>query len=561
MSDAKPAIVGPTYGQWDHNFDVVVVGSGAGGMTVAICAHDLGLSVLMIEKSDQYGGTTAISGGGVWVPCNHLLAAAGGSDTYEDALTYLKAATRGMVAEQRVRAYLEQSPKMLRYLEEHSRLRYRTMARYPDYYPTLAGSKSGYRTLDPLPFDASELGDDFAHMRPPQPGTLIGGRVAMTAGEAHTLLTREPGWVALLMKRVGKYWIDLPWRLRSRRDRRLTLGSALIGALRRSMLDRKIPLWLETSLEDLVPDSRGVEGVKANRGGTSIRIRAQRGVVLAAGGFEHNQAMRDQYLPHPTSAEWTVTPSSNTGDAICAGLRLGAGTALMNHAWWAPTLFVMGREKRRAVFVERALPGCVLVNRKGARFVDEAAPYSDIVYAMYTDHEKTGANLPAWLVFDAEFRRKYPLGPLLPGMARSDKSLPSNWLGQVYFRADTLEDLANQIGVDSVGLRATVERMNEFAVTGDDKDFGKGSNPFDRYYGDVNVTPNPCLGPLARAPYYALRIDAGDIGTKGGLLTDEFARVLRSDGHPIPGLYATGNTSAAVMGPSYPGAGASSVRQ
>lgn len=557
MSDGARANLPPADGKWDHEFDVVVVGSGSGGMTAALCAHDLGQSVLLIEKSDQYGGTTAISGGGVWVPCNHLMAAAGGNDSYDAALTYLKAATRGMVSEERLRAYLEQAPKMLRYLEEKSRLRYRTMPHYSDYYPNLPGSKSGYRTLDPIPFDASELGSDFEDMRPPQPGTLIGGRVSMTAGEAHTILCKERGWITLLMKRMAAYWFDMPWRFRNRRDRRLTLGSALIGALRRSMLDRNIPLWLETSLESLVTDSRGVTGIVAKRAASTItmRIRARRGIVLAAGGFEHNQEMRDQYLPKPTSAEWTVTPSSNTGDAIRAGQSLGAQTALMDHAWWAPTLFVTGREKRRAVFVERALPGCVLVNRNGARFVDEAAPYSDIVYAMYADNEKTGANLPAWLIFDADFRRKYPMGPLLPGMARPDKSLPANWLGKVFFRADSLDQLAKEIGVDAAGLRATAERMKEFAATGDDKDFGKGSNTFDRYYGDVNVKPNPCLAPVEKPPFYAIRIDAGDIGTKGGLLTDEFARVIREDGQPIPGLYAIGNTSAAVMGPSYPGAG------
>ena len=277
--------------------------------------------------------------------------------------------------------------------------------------------------------------------------------------------------------------------------------------------------------------------------------------ILAAGGFEHNQAMRDEYLPKPTRAEWTVTPPSNTGDAIRAGQSVGAQVALMDHAWWAPTVFVMGREKRRALFVERNLPGCVMVNRLGRRFVDEAAPYSEIVYAMYADNEKSNANMPAWLVFDSEFRRKYPCGPLLPGMVRPDKSLPAAWAGTVYFKAETLDALASQIEVDAKGLHATIERMNQYAASGDDEEFGKGSNNFDRYYGDVNVKPNPCLAPIAKPPFYAMRIDPGDIGTKGGLLTDEYARVLRDDGQPINGLYATGNTSAAVMGPSYPGAG------
>ncbi|MGO9602189.1 MAG: FAD-dependent oxidoreductase [Candidatus Binataceae bacterium] len=553
MSDAGNAPRGE--GRWDHTFDVVVVGSGAGGMTAAVCAHDLGQSVVLIEKSDQYGGTTAISGGGVWVPCNHLMAAAGGSDSYDDALTYLKAATRGMVSEDRLRAYLDHAPRMLRYIEEKTRLRYRTMPQYSDYYPHLPGSKSGYRTLDPIPFNAAEIGDDFDRMRPPQPGTLIGGRIAMTAGEAHKLLAKERGWIALFMKKMAAYWLDVPWRFRTRRDRRLTLGSSLTGSLRRSMLDRNIPLWLETPLDSLIVDSRRVTGVVAMRGGTAIRIAARRGVILAAGGFEHNQAMRDRYLPKPTRAEWTVTPEANTGDAIRAGQSVGAQVALMDHAWWAPTVFIAGREKRRAIFVERALPGCVLVNRLGRRFVDEAAPYSDIVYAMYADNEKSAANLPAWLIFDADFRRKYPCGPFLPGMVRPDKSLPSDWLGKVYFRAESLDSLAKQIEVDAAGLRETAERMNQYAASGDDKEFKKGANTFDRYYGDVNVKPNPCLGPIAKPPFYALRIDAGDIGTKGGLLTDEFARVVRDDAQPIPGLYAIGNTSAAVMGPSYPGAG------
>jgi 3-oxosteroid 1-dehydrogenase len=540
---------------WDHEFDVVVVGSGAGGMTAAICAHDLGQSVVLIEKSNQYGGTTAISGGGVWVPCNHLLQAAGASDSIEEAMTYLRQATRGMVAEERIVAYLEQAPRMLRYLEEKTCLKYRAMPTYSDYYPQLNGAKPGHRTLDPLPFDAAQLGDEFSTMLPPQPGTLIAGRVAMTAGEAHTLLTKERGWIALFMRRMGKYWLDIPWRFRNRRDRRLTLGSALVGSLRRSMIDRGIPLWLNTPFEALVEDSRRVVGIVATQNGKQVRIGARRGIILAAGGFEHNQSMRDEYLPKPTRAEWTVTPSSNTGDAIRAGQRVGAQVALMDHAWWAPTVFIAGREKRRALFVERALPGCVMVNRLGRRFVDEAAPYSDIVYAMYADNEKSGANLPAWLIFDADFRRKYPCGPLLPGMVRPDKSLPAKWRGSVFYRAESLDALAKQIDVNPVGMRETVERMNEYALTGDDKEFGKGANTFDRYYGDVNVKPNPCLASITKPPFYAMRIDAGDIGTKGGLLTDEFARVLRDDGQPIPGLYATGNTSAAVMGPSYPGAG------
>ncbi len=552
MSDGVDSAAGSS--GWDHRFDVAVVGSGAGGMVAAICAHDLGQSVVVLEKADVYGGTTAISGGAVWVPCNHQIEKLGGVDDYESALTYLKAATRGMVAEARLRAYLDHAPEMVRYLEEKTRMRYRAMPRYSDYYPELPGAKGGYRTMDPVPFDAAQLGAEFDRLRAPSPGTLIGGRVGMTAEEAHTLLAKERGWILLIVRCFARYWLDVRWRLRIRRDRRLTLGNALVAALRRSMLDRGIPLWLNTALDSIVADGRRIVGVVAIQNGRPIRIGANRGVILAAGGFEHNQSMREQYLPKPTNSEWTTTPPFNTGDAIRAGQQVGAQLSLMDMAWWAPTVFVPGKERRRALFVERALPGCVMVNRLGRRFVNDAAPYSDIVSAMYADNEKTGANLPAWLVFDADFRRKYPCGPLLPGMARPDTALPKDWAGTVYFRAYSLDALARQIGVD-VALIETVQRMNSYAASGVDSEFGKGANEFDRYYGDVNVKPNPCLGSIAKPPFYALRIDAGDIGTKGGLLTDEHARVLRDDGQPIAGLYATGNTSAAVMGPSYPGAG------
>jgi 3-oxosteroid 1-dehydrogenase len=541
--------------KWDHQFDVVVVGSGGGGMTAAIAAHDLGQSVVLIEKSDLYGGTTAISGGGVWIPCNHQMGKLGGSDDYDDALTYLKAATQGMVAEARLRAYLDHAPRMVRYLEDKARVRFRAMPGYSDYYPEMRGAKSGYRTMDSVPFNAAQLGEEFAHLRPPTPGTLIAGRVQMTAGEAHTLLTKERGWILLFIRKLARYWLDLPWRFRTKRDRRLTLGSALIGSLRRSMMDRDIPLWLETPLESLISDGRRITGVTAVRNGKLIHIGANRGVILAAGGFEHNQEMREQYLPKPTKAEWTITPPANTGDAIRAGAKIGAKLDLMDWAWWAPTVVVAGREKRRALFVERALPGCVMVNQLGQRFVDEAAPYQDIVTAMFEDQKKTGANFPAWLIFDADFRRKYPVGPLLPGMVRPDSSLPKHWADNVFYKADSLEALASRIGIDGKGLAESCKRMGEYAASGKDAQFGKGSNTFDRYYGDRNVKPNPCLGPVAKPPFYAMRIDGGDIGTKGGLLTDEYARVLREDGQPIPGLYATGNTSAAVMGPSYPGAG------
>lgn len=535
-------------------FDVVVVGSGAGGMLAACRAADRGLSVVVLEKSSQYGGTSAVSGGGIWIPLNHHIAPAGGQDDYATALEYVLACTGEHGDPQRVRAYLEQAPRMLQYLEQQAGVRYYTLPRYADYFQKLPGAMPGYRALDPMPFDGARLREEFARLRPPSPGTLVGGRVAVTSAEAHVLLCRGPGWLGLAVRQFARYWLDLGWRRKTRRDRRLTLGNSLAGGLRHAMMDRAIPLWLDTALQDLIVEDGTVRGVRAVQDGRVVEIRALRGVILAAGGFERNQAMREQYLPQPTRAAWSATPPNNTGDAIRAAQAAGAGVALMSHVWGAPTVHVQGEEKQRALFIERAMPGCLVVNGQGRRFVNEAAPYSEFVPAMYRDHEKTGNSVPAWMVFDATFRHKYPCGPILPGSVMPDRSIPASLAG-ILVRADTLAQLAQQIGVDAAGLAESVARMNGYAATGVDEEFGKGDNLFDTYYSDPAVRPNPCLAPIGKAPFYAVRIDAGDIGTKGGLATDASARVLRDDGSAIAGLFAIGNTSASMMGTSYPGAG------
>ncbi|UIF89907.1 FAD-dependent oxidoreductase [Cupriavidus sp. UYPR2.512] len=535
-------------------FDVVVVGSGAGGMLAACRAVDRGLSVVVLEKSGQYGGTSAVSGGGIWIPLNHHIAPAGGHDDYAMALEYILACAGEHGDPQRVRAYLEQAPRMLQYLEQQAGVRYYTLPRYADYFQKLPGAMPGYRALDPMPFDGAQLREEFSRLRPPSPGTLVGGRVAVTSAEAHALLCRAPGWFGLAVRQFARYWLDLGWRRKTRRDRRLTLGNSLAGGLRRAMMDRAIPLWLDTALQDLIVEEGTVRGVRAVQDGRVVEIRALRGVILAAGGFERNQAMREQYLPQPTQAAWSATPPNNTGDGIRAAQAAGAGVALMSHVWGAPTVPVQGEEKQRALFIERAMPGCLVVNGQGRRFVNEAAPYSEFVPAMYRDHEKTGSSVPAWMVFDATFRHKYPCGPILPGSVMPDRSIPASLAG-ILVRADSLAQLARQIGVDAGGLADSVARMNRYAATGVDEEFGKGDNLFDTYYSDPAVQPNPCLAPIGKAPFYAVRIDAGDIGTKGGLVTDASARVLRDDGSAIAGLFAIGNTSASMMGTSYPGAG------
>ncbi|MFD1555696.1 FAD-dependent oxidoreductase [Paraburkholderia silviterrae] len=536
-------------------YDVVVVGSGAGAMTAALRAHDQGLSVLVVEKSAVYGGTTAVSGGGIWIPCNDQIAALGGSDSYDEAITYLRDVVGEDFDPKRIDAYLENGPKMVGWLAKHAQTHFHAVPRYPDYYPDRKGGKPGYRTMEPAAFDAARLGEHFDELRAPSPATLIGGRIAMTQIEAHTILAKERGWLRLTARLMLRYATDFRWRRRTSRDRRLTLGNALVASLRAALAQRGIELWLDTPMRSLHADGARVDGVIVEREGRPFGIRATRGVILACGGFEANQAMREQYLPKPTRAEWSAAPPINTGDGIRAGLALGADTALMDFVWGVPTVRVPGEEKQRALFVERSAPRCVMVNQLGRRFVNESAPYPDVIHAMYADHARTQANVPAWLIFDAEYRKRYPCGVLLPGSVQPDSKIPAGWLDNVIYRADTLADLAAKIGVDAGGLAQTVVQMNGYAASGVDTEFGKGSNVFDRYYGDSSCKPNPCLGPIERAPFYALRLDPGEIGTKGGLRTDAQARVLRPDGSVIDGLYALGNTTAAVMGKTYPGPG------
>ncbi len=542
-------------GGWDAEFDVVVVGSGAGGMTAALCAAGEGLSALVIEKSEFYGGTSAVSGGGIWIPCNDDIARNGGQDSYEAALGYVKLLTDGEVPEARIAAYLQNAPEMVRHLARTFDVRFRSVPLYPDYYPNKPGGMDGHRSMEPVEFNAALLGEEFDRQRPPFKGTQVMGRLAMNQVEAHTLFTKGKGWIGLIMKMMLRYWLDLGWRFKTKRDRRMTLGQALVGQLRYALKQRDVPLWLNTGLTELVQEHGRVSGVVAVRDGRPLRLRARRGVVLASGGFESNQQMREQYLPHPTRVEWTGAPPINHGDGIRAGQALGAGLGFMNLVWGSPTVHVPGASSQTTLFVERAMPRCVIVNRKGQRFVNEAAAYPDVVTAMYADDAKGNGAVPAWFIFDAQFRKKYPAGLFLPGQMQPDSALPKDWLDKVYYRADSLAALAAKIGVDAQGLTATVERFNAHAVKGEDPDFHKGETAIDRYYSDPQNHPNPCLGPLTDGPFYAIRLDPGEIGTKGGLLTDPQARVLREDGSVIEGLYATGNTSAAVMGKTYAGAG------
>lgn len=543
--------------QVTDTYDVIVVGSGAGALSSAVFASDQGLSVLVVEKSDKYGGTSALSGGGIWIPNNDHFKAKGGDDSYEKAMTYLKASTGGRVEESRLQAYLDNAPKMIRHLEKYSRVRYEVAEKYPDYYPHLEGSLPGGRTLDPELYNITKLGDEYDNQRAASPSTLLMGRIAWTARQAHKAISKERGWHFMIVWLMARYKLDFFRRRKTKRDRRAGLGGSLVASLRQSLMDRDIPLWLNTDFRELMVKDGRVEGIVVERNGQKQVLTARQGVILGSGGFEQNQALREKYLPQPTRVEWSATPpGDNTGAALEAGQAVGAATDLLDWCWWAPTINVPREEKARGVFAERAFPGAYVVDSLGKRFINEAAPYLEFGDAMYRNNEQTGGkSIPAWVVFDSHFRFHYAMGPLMPSQIMPDSRLPKDWMNSMVWKGESLDELAGKIGVDAAGLKATAERVNGFSASGVDEDFQRGGNVFDRYYGDMNVKPNPCMAPIAKGPFYAMRLDAGDIGTKGGLMTNERAQVVREDGSVIDGLYAIGNCSASVMGTSYPGAG------
>ncbi len=542
--------------QWDQAVDLLIVGSGAGAMTAAIRAHEGGLRTLVVEKTSLYGGSSAMSGGSLWIPNNHLMASAGIADSAGEGLAYLKAITRGTVPEEKLRVYVETAPRMLRYLYDHTPVRMQSMLTYTDYYPEAPGGKPGGRSVEPEHFDARKLGEEFHRMREPAVQELVFGRMSMTATEAHHVLARHPGWMKLVGQMMTRYSLDLPGRMISKRDRCLSLGNALAGMLRRALMDRGISLLLDTGVRELVVAGERVVGVVAERAGRTLRLGANRALLLAAGGFESSDEMRAKYLPHPTKAEWTTANPGNTGEVIRMGMALGAAVDLMDDAWWGPTTVVPGETRARMLVVEKGLPGSIFVNQRGERFLNEASPYNDICKVMYAKHTPHSPCVPCYMVFDATYRRKYPCGPMLQAAQQPDWMLPQALKQTGYLKkADTLAGLAAQLGVDAAGLEDAVRKMNAYARAGKDPDFHRGESLFDRYYGDEKVAPNPCLAPLATPPYYGIVVYPGDLGTKGGLRTDAHARVLRTSGDPIEGVYAVGNCSASVMGPAYPGAG------
>lgn len=541
-------------------YDVVVVGSGAGGMLAAVRASDLGMRTILLEKSDRYGGTSAVSGGAIWIPGNDFIAE---RDPPEQALKYLLEVTEGRVPEAKLNAYVTMAPGLVRYLASLGVDYYvDPLASHPDYYPKAEGTMPGGRTMFIRPMDGGVLGESYAQLRESYPEFKMMDKISLDLSEGGMIITRAPGWRRVILRNLRRYWGDLAFRRRTHRDRRLTIGNALVGGLRKAMLDRGIPLILKARMTGLETEGRQVIGVRATVEGRPVLIRARRAVILASGGFEQSQHLRDAHFPQATELRWSATPrDNNTGDALVAVREIGAATEFLDEAWWAPTVAVPFRlapnmVRNQGIFFERGYPHSLAVNRLGKRFTNEICSYHQFGKAMIRDQKASGANIPCWLIFDAQYRAKYPLGGLQPGWAMPDARLPQDWFDNFLYRADTLEGLAAKIGVPADTLTATVETFNLHAASGSDPEFGRGANAYNQYFGDPTHLPSRNLGPVVKAPFYAVRLDLGDLGSKGGPRTDEKARVLREDGTIIDGLYAIGNCAGSVMGPAYPGAGA-----
>ncbi|KQX23519.1 MULTISPECIES: FAD-dependent oxidoreductase [unclassified Sphingomonas] len=541
-------------------YDVVVVGSGAGGMLSAIRAHDLGLRVIVIEKSDRYGGTSAVSGGAIWIPNNAFL---GDKDNPDKALGYLERVTEGKVPTAKLGRYVKLAPEMVDYLTKLGIDYYvDPHISHPDYYPTVEGALPSGRTMFVRPMDGAALGEEFFRLRESYPEFKMFDKISLDLLDGGMIVSRAKGWQRVVARTLWRYWSDRSFRKRTHRDRLLTIGNALIGGLRKAMIDRDIPLALNTGMTGLDLDGRRIVAVKAFAQGRPVRIGAGKAVILASGGYEQSQQMRAENFPQATEARWSATPrDNNVGDALTAVRAAGAAVEFLDEAWWAPTISIPYRNapnmvRNQALFFERGYPHSLAVNRLGKRFTNEVCSYHQFGKAMLRDNAESGANLPCWLIFDAEFRAKYPLGGLQPGWALPDAKLPPDWFDTFLYKAATLDALATKIGVPGDTLAATVGRFNDHALKGEDPDFGRGGNQYNQYFGDPAHKPNRNLGTVAKAPFYAVRIDLGDLGSKGGPRTDEQARVLHEDGAPIDGLYAIGNCSGSVMGPAYPGAGA-----
>jgi len=509
--------------QWDLEADVVVAGSGGAGLTAAILAADNGAEVVVVERSDKVGGTTAVSGGGLWVPLNDHMAEVGATDSREEAMAYCKTLTAGQAPDEIVEAFVDTAAEMVRYLEEHTPVAFRATS-MPDYRAEEIGAKAGGRTLDSEMLKKSELGEWEEKLRP-SPLMFVPLKIEESlAGMAQPSVIP----VAEVVERM--------------KGGIVASGNALVGRLLMGCIQRGIPIHLETRARELVLEDGRVGGLRTERDGATFSIGARGGVVLACGGFEWNDALRSKHIAVDIAGH--CSPASNEGDGLAMAQAVGAEIANMREAWIYPGAVVPGEEHEgrpvsRWVMAERTLPHVILVNKAGRRFANEAQNYHDLAKSF-----EDASNLPCWAVFDSQYRSKYPMLTVMPGDPDPD------WLA----KSDTLDSLGGEQGIDAAGLEATVARWNELVAQGRDDDFHRGEGAYERWLGDP-AADHPNLGTIADPPFYALPVHAHSAGTKGGPRTNAKGEVLREGGGVIAGLYAAGNVMANVAGPAYYGGG------
>lgn len=524
--------------KWDYETDVLVAGTGGAGLTAAIVARDEESEVMIIEKSDKVGGTTAVSGGVIWVPMHHHMEKAGIKDTREEALTYLKKLAEGRVGDDILETLLDEGPEMVRYIEENTTLQFAICQGYPDYHPDWKGAKpKGGRSLESKLFDSKLLKDWKDKLRKSPIFT-------------YTPITFEEA----LKWKVFSNPKDLDMEVVSQRlqDEIVGYGESMIGHLLLACLDRDAEPMLNTAAKQLIVDDENrVIGLRAEQNGKDIYIKVKKGVILATGGYEWNEEMLKKFLPGPEMGIST-SPPYNEGESIAMSMEIGADLANMSEAWWFPGLMVPdeeydGKPLTRLCLAERSLPHTIVVNKYGKRFVNEAHNYNDVAktFNIYDPVKGEYPNVPAWLIMEKRFFEKYLFITSMPG------ETPPSWVKN----ASTLKELAAEIGVDAKGLEATVKQFNQYAGKGEDPDFGRGGNAYDRFQGDPEHHPNPNLGPIEQGPFYAVQLHYSNLGTKGGPKIDVRSRVLDVRNRPIEGLYAVGNAAMGVTGPGYGGPG------
>ena len=533
-------------------YDVIVVGAGAGGMTAAAAAATEGAKVLVVEKTAFVGGTTAWSGGMIWIPVNPHMRAAGLADTMDDAREYLSRTVPEHPNASLRDIFLTRGPEAIAYLEANTELRFQAVKFYPDYYPDLPGATAGGRVLEPVAFDGARLGAAFSRLRPPLPEfTLFGGMMVNRRDIPHLRKAGRSFKSTLRsLQLVSRYaWQRLRWP----RGTTLHLGNALAARLYASLLAKGVEILFDASVDDLMFEDGRVVGLQL--AGSSATVAARKGVVLATGGFSHDLELRQKLFP-PTAGLISATNPAGTGDGLRLATAIGAGLAtdVADAAYWVPASLFRREDGSDAVFphtvTDRAKPGVIAVNARGVRFVNEALSYHEFVRAMLRD-ANAGPEACFHLICDSRFLWTYGLGRIKPFTRRLAPYLQSGELKQ----AVSIAALASGIGLDVQALVATVDLYNEGARHGLDPLFGRGSTIYQRALGDAEHMPNSCVAPIEHAPFCALRIYPADLGTAIGLKIDGEARVLCDDGSVITGLSACGNDMASIMNGNYPGPG------